>query len=302
METILEVKGLNKKYKHERALDNVSLKINKGDIYGLVGRNGAGKTTLMKVITTLIKQDSGTVVLFNSTNKSEYQKSLTRTASIIESPVCYENLTAKENLIYYCKLRGIKDQSEIENILSFVGLSHTGKKKVKDYSLGMRQRMGLAIALISNPDFIILDEPINGLDPIAIIEFRELIEKINHELNTTILISSHILSELYQVSNRFGFIHEGRILEEITKTDLDDKNKECIIIKSEYPKELTSILDKENYKFKLFDRNTIRVYDDVKVSKLNKLIVNYDIEVESIYKESSNLEDYFKNLIEGENR
>lgn len=297
MENILSITNLSKRYGDYKALQDVSLDIQKGDVYGLIGRNGAGKTTLMKIITRLINASDGIVELFGETMKDNYSLALSRTASIIETPACYDTMSAYNNLKYYCRLRGIKDESVIDETLEFVGLTHAKHKKAKHYSLGMRQRLGLAIALISNPDFLILDEPINGLDPIAIIEFRDLINRINTNFNTTILISSHILTELYQVSNRFGFINNGEIIKEISKEELDIQCQDGLVIQSKDIEKIAILLDKQGINFSVISHSELKVYDDITASQVNKLIYENGLNLDSIRVETDNLEDYFKSLI-----
>ena len=300
MKTVLELNNITKTYGSEKALKNISLKIYEGDIYALVGRNGAGKTTIMKVITTLINNYQGSVVIFNSQNKKEHIRNLSRVSSIIENPDTFDNLSAYENLMYYCKIRGIIDISKIDESLKFVGLEDTGKKKAKHFSLGMKQRLGLAIALLANPDLLILDEPINGLDPIAIMEFRDLITRINKEFQTTILISSHILEELYHVSTRFGFIDKGEMVKEIDKETLDLENEERIVIEADNLSKVGFSLEKLDLDFQIKNRR-IEVLSDITSSELNRYLSNQDVEINSIFKEKVNLETYFKNLIKGGN-
>lgn len=300
MKTVLELNNITKTYGSEKALKNISLKIYEGDIYALVGRNGAGKTTIMKVITTLINNYQGSVVIFNSQNKKEHIRNLSRVSSIIENPDTFDNLSAYENLMYYCKIRGIIDISKIDESLKFVGLEDTGKKKAKHFSLGMKQRLGLAIALLANPDLLILDEPINGLDPIAIMEFRDLITRINKEFQTTILISSHILEELYHVSTRFGFIDKGEMVKEIDKETLDLESEERIVIEADNLSKVGFSLEKLDLDFQIKNRR-IEVLSDITSSELNRYLSNQDVEINSIFKEKVNLETYFKNLIKGGN-
>ena len=223
MKKVLEIRHLTKRYGQHLALDNVNLTLEKGEVYGLIGRNGAGKTTLIKVITKLIRPSQGSVSLFHSTSKSEWTHALKRVGSVIETPVALNHLNARQNLRYYCKIHHVPNPDKvIDEILDTVGLGHTGKKKFRSFSLGMKQRLGIAIALIAKPDLLILDEPINGLDPVAIKEFRQMIKKLSEEQGMTVLISSHILSELYQVSTRFGIIDHGHLIREITKDELGE--------------------------------------------------------------------------------
>ncbi len=292
---ILDLKNVMKKFGQDLALNDVSLTIFKGDIYGLIGRNGAGKTTLMKIITDLIRKTNGTIFLLSD---RPYSKNLERVGAIIEAPVAYINLTAFQNLKILCKQKGIKDYSVIQEALEFVNLTNTGNKKFKHFSLGMKQRLGLAMALLNKPDFLILDEPINGLDPIAIIEFREILQKINRERNTTILISSHILSELYQVSNRFGFIHNGKIIEEISKEELDEKCGSTTIIETKQINELAVLLDKLQAKFKIIDdSHVVLPENNISISNLNNAIFEAGIRIDEIRKNDENLEDYYTNML-----
>lgn len=220
MDYILKTYNLTKRFKNQIAVNEVNVKIKKGDIYGLVGKNGAGKTTLMKMIVGLSEPTSGKIELFE---KNELSNGRKRIGCIIEMPALYPNMTAEQNLSIQATLIGNNDQNEIEEILGLVGLKEVRKKKVENFSLGMKQRLGIGIALIGNPEFLILDEPVNGLDPIGVREIRNLILKLNSECGITILISSHILSELYKIANVFGIINEGNLVSEIQKKYLDNK-------------------------------------------------------------------------------
>lgn len=301
MENVLTLNNISKKFKHYQALENVDLTIKKGDIYGLIGRNGAGKTTLLKIVTSLSKQTNGTIQLFGSSNHQEFIRSLERTGSVIETPVAYDNLSAKENLEYYSKLRGVVNQTDVDKVLELVDLADVGKKKAKNFSLGMKQKLGIAIALLSNPDFLILDEPINGLDPIAIVEFRELLKKLNREYNITILISSHILTELYQVANRFGILNEGRLIEEITKEEFEQMSRNMICLEVENTDEVSQILeDIVGLDFKVISSTEVNIYEPtIEVSELIALLVPKGIKINGIYKTGVDLENHFKALIDG---
>lgn len=300
MENVLAVKNLCKKYGTQNALLNVNMTINKGDIYGLIGRNGAGKTTLLKSIVQLIKPTSGTIHLFGGNTPKENLKQLERTGCVIETPVAYEQLTAYENLTYYCKLRGITDKNVVEETLKFVGLNDTGKKKYKNFSLGMKQRLGLGITLLSKPDFLILDEPINGLDPIAIAEFRDVLIKLNKDLNITILISSHILEELYFVANRFGFIKSGELIKEMTKEEFEEQSKEFIKLQVDNVNIASTVLKAIGINdFKVVENNKINIYQfNLSISEIASHLLSNNVEILGIHKEGQNLEMYFKELLE----
>lgn len=296
---ILRTNNLTKKYKDFTALNNANITINKGDIYGLIGRNGAGKTTLMKVITTLTNKTNGEFYLFDK-DDSDLTETKRRIGCLIENPAFFENLTAYQNLKYYAIQKGIVDYSQIDKVLDLVKLSDSKNKKFKTFSLGMKQRLGIAFAMLDNPDFVILDEPINGLDPIGISELRETLKKLNEESNITMLISSHILSELYLLANKFCFIEKGKIIKELSKEELDVECSRAIVIKTNNVKETCLILEKElNTKnYKVIDKHEVRLYDYLDNSgKVNKELAKNDIDVISIYESGISLEDYFKSIV-----
>ncbi len=297
-EIVLETNNLTKKYKDFVALDSASITIHKGDIYGLIGRNGAGKTTLMKLVTTLTTKSGGSFSLFG--NEGELTESKRRIGCLIESPAFFENLTAYQNLKYYSIQKGIVNEKQINKVLKVVDLYKDKNKKFKKFSLGMKQRLGIAFAILDNPDFIILDEPINGLDPIGIKEIRDTLKRLNEEEKITILVSSHILSELYLLANHFCFIDKGRIIKDISKEELDLECSKCIVIKTKDVKKATVILEKElsTTNYKVIDNTEIRVYDYLENSaKVNKTLLTNDIEIMGIYESGISLEDYFNSLI-----
>lgn len=298
-DVILKTNNLTKKYKDFTALNNANITINKGDIYGLIGRNGAGKTTLMKVITTLTNKTSGEFYLFDK-DDSDLTETKRRIGCLIENPAFFENLTAYQNLKYYAMQKGIIDYSQIDKVLDLVKLSDSKNKKFKTFSLGMKQRLGIAFAMLDNPDFVILDEPINGLDPIGISELRETLKKINEESNITMLISSHILSELYLLANRFCFIEKGKIIKELSKEELDVECSRAIVIKTNNVKETCLIIEKElnTTNYKVIDKHEVRLYDYLDNSgKVNKELAKNDIDVISIYESGISLEEYFKSIV-----
>ncbi len=301
-EIILETHNLTKKYKSFVALDNANIQISKGDIYGLIGRNGAGKTTLMKLITTLANKTSGDFKLFGKKD-TELTETKRRIGCLIENPAFFPNLSAVENLKYYAIQKGIVDKKQIDETINLVGLTEAKKKKFKTYSLGMKQRLGIAFAILDNPDFIILDEPINGLDPIGISELRDLFKKLNEERNITILISSHILNELYQVANKFCIIEKGRVIKEITKQQLDEECSKCIVIKTTQASKAAVIIEEQlqTKNYKIIDNQEIRLYDYLENSgKVNKVLIKNDIDIISLYETGITLEDYFKTVIKEE--
>ena len=297
-EVVLQTVNLTKKYKDFVALDNANITIHKGDIYGLIGRNGAGKTTLMKTITTLTNKTGGTFSLFGS--EEELTESKRRIGCLIESPAFFGSLTAYQNLKYYAIQKGITNDKQIDKVLKAVDLFKEKEKKFKNFSLGMKQRLGIAFAILDNPDFIILDEPINGLDPIGIKEIRDTLKRLNEEEKITILISSHILSELYLIANHFCFIDKGRIIKDLSKEELDLECSKCIVIKTKDVKKATVVLEQElkTTNYKVIDNTEIRLYDYLdNLAKVNKILLNNDIEIMGIYELGISLEDYFNSLI-----
>ncbi|MCR5837993.1 MAG: ATP-binding cassette domain-containing protein [Lachnospiraceae bacterium] len=298
-EAILRTEKLTKKYKDFIALDQATITVNKGDIYGLIGRNGAGKTTLMKTVTTLTNKTSGEYYLFGKNNE-DLTECKRRIGCLIESPAFFEGMTAYQNLKYYAIQKGIVDKKKIDEVLELVKLTDSKDKKFKTFSLGMKQRLGIAFAMLDNPDFVILDEPINGLDPIGISELRDTLKKLNEEQGVTMMISSHILSELYLIANRFCFIDNGRIIKEITKEELDAECSKSIAIKTNQVKEALVILEKElgTTNYKVIDDSEIRLYDYLdNAGKVNKTLAANDIDVIGIYEAGITLEEYFKSIV-----
>ena len=218
---VLQLKGIKKRYGSQQVLKQVDVTINKGQIYGLVGKNGAGKTTLMRILTGLTKQQAGSMWLLGENGKNGYDEARKKMGSIIETPSFYPFFDGKTNLEYYNRQLGGK--ANVDEVLELVGLGKSGKKKFKNYSLGMKQRLGIGLAILNDPEFLVLDEPINGMDPIGIVEVRNLIRKLNQERNITIIISSHILGELESIATNYGFLDKGIILEELSKEELEHK-------------------------------------------------------------------------------
>lgn len=298
-EIVLKTNNLTKKYKDFTALDHLNITINKGDIYGLIGRNGAGKTTLMRMITTLTNKTSGEFELFGSQD-NDLTETKRRIGCLIENPAFFWNLTAYKNLKYYALQKGITDDKKIEEALKLVELTDSKNKKFKTFSLGMKQRLGIALAIMDNPDFIILDEPINGLDPIGISDLRNTFKKLNEEKNITILISSHILSELYAIANKFCILEKGKKVKELSKEELDLECSKCIVIKTDDVKKATIVLENvlKTTNYKVIDKKEIRVYDYLNhTDKVNKALIKNDVNIMSISEVGISLEDYFKTVI-----
>ena len=295
MDTILKTRNIVKKYGDKTILKGINMNINKGDIYGFIGKNGAGKTTFMRVILSLTTKNDGEVIYYD--NKTINDVGL-KVGSLIESPGLYKNSSAYENLKRFSILYG-SSESEIPNILELVGLSNTGNRKVKDFSLGMRQRLGIAIALLGNPELLILDEPINGLDPEGIKDIRNVILKLNKEKNITFLISSHLLDELSKIVTRYGIINNGELIEEIESSKLNEKCKNKLIIEVDNVDKTKKILEKMYDDLEInVNKNSISLTNHLKDSGLiNKKLNESNIIVNAIYTSSDSLEEYFMKRI-----
>ncbi len=300
MEYVLETNNLEKRYKNFKALSHLSIHIEKGSIYGLIGKNGAGKTTLIRIICGLQKPTNGSYAIYGiKNNSSEISSVRKRIGAIIESPSIYGEMSARDNLIEQYKLVGMPSFDGINELLKLVGLEKTGKKKAKNFSLGMKQRLGIAISLASNPDFLILDEPINGLDPQGIIEIRELILKLNKEKRITILISSHYLDELSKIATHYGFLDNGSIIKEISNEELMRKMEHKLILKVSNPKDFVKYFEENKVDYEVIDSKTINVYSKYNLSKFITELFNKNLIVDEIHEQEESLENYFINLIGG---
>lgn len=300
-EIICQTTDLCKNYKNFHVLQNVNLSINRGEIYGLIGENGAGKSTLIRILTGLAFQSSGEVTLFGKTENLQYERA--KIGCTVEMPALYKDMTAKQNLEIQRVQRGIPDKKCIFKTLELVGLDNTKKKKVNDFSLGMKQRLALAIALLGEPEFLILDEPVNGLDPTGIIELRELLKKLAKENHVTILISSHILSELNQLATCYGFLHHGKLLKQITATELSEECKRHIKLKTDNTKKTVTVLEEQLKikNFSIYPDSFIRVYEKLEETHtISKTLSSNGIVVEEISVQGEELETYFENLIGGD--
>ena len=282
---VLKTYNITKKYGEQLAVDNVNMTIKKGDIYGFIGQNGAGKTTLIRLITGLIHKSGGEIELLGANEENELNKARTMVGSLIESPSFYTNMTARENLEVSRLVRNIPGKKCIDEVLELVGLKDVEKKKVKNFSLGMRQRLGIANALMGNPKLLILDEPINGLDPMGIVEIRELLKKINKEKDMTILISSHILSELSELATTYGIISNGKLIEEITAKQLSKKCRQYIDLKVDNTARAVILLERELgiSDYEVLEDSNIKVFSNLdNVGEVNSLLSRSGIIVESI--------------------
>ena len=302
-ELILKTYNLTKKYGNQIVVDNVNMTIKKGDIYGFIGQNGAGKTTLIRLITGLIHKSNGEIELFGGSGEKALNEARTMIGSLIETPSFYGNMTARENLEVSRLVRDIPGKNCIDEVLNLVGLNDVEKKKVKNFSLGMRQRLGIANALMGNPKLLILDEPINGLDPMGIVEIRELLKKINKEKDMTILISSHILSELSELATTYGIISKGSLIEEITANELNEKCRQYIDLIVDDTAKAVALLERELdiSDYEVWEGNKIKIFSNLdSVGIINSTISKAGVIVESIGIKGENLEEYFMNVIGGD--
>lgn len=299
---VLETNALTKKYRHTTALDHVSLRLEKGEIYGFIGQNGAGKTTLLRLITGLSFPTQGELSLWGKSMPSGLQEQRRRIGCMIETPALYPNLTAAQNMEVQRIQRGIPDKSIIRSCLKTVGLEDTGKKTARNFSLGMRQRLGIALALLTTPEFLILDEPVNGLDPAGIVEIRRLLVHLNREYGITILVSSHILEELYQTASRFILIDRGRIIEELTDRELSERCRRCLSIRTMDPQQALLLLEQklDTEKMQLMPDGSIRLYEHTDEPQLAaRILSDAGILVTGLQQEGDTLEEYFLNRIGG---
>lgn len=300
MEYIISTSGLTKKYGDYAAVNKVNLHVKKGEIYGFIGRNGAGKTTFMKMICGLSTPDSGSMELFGESG-GRLPRIRESIGNLIEIPGLYPGMTAYENLNCKCIAMGIRRKGYIEEILELVGLQDSGRKKVKNFSLGMKQRLGIGMAMAGEPDLLILDEPINGLDPQGIFEVREMIKRLNSEKNMTIMVSSHILEELYRIADTFGIIDKGCIVQELSKEELEKRCSDYIKIHTGMTDLVCTVLEGMHITdYKVIDSNTIHVYEKLNMAgEINSSLVKGGCIVEAIYVVKENLENYFLSITGG---
>ena len=300
MEYVLTTSALSKKYRKFEALKDLNIHIPKGAIYGFVGRNGAGKTTLIRVICGLQEPTSGEYAIYGISNKDrQIAKSRHRMGAVVETPSIYLDMTAEDNLKQQALVLGLPSYESIPEILKLVGLENTGKKKARNFSLGMKQRLGIAVALIDNPDFIVLDEPINGLDPQGIVEIRELILKLNREHGITVLISSHILGELSKLATHYGFIEKGHIVKEISADELEAVCRKCVKVEVSNTKALIRVLDRMKKDYEVLSEREANIFGEVVLSELVMELAKENCELFHSHEQDENLETYFINLVGG---
>lgn len=302
MEDMLETHALCKRYRNFTALNGLDMHIPKGSIYGFVGRNGAGKTTLIRLICGLQLPTSGGYTLYGVRNTdAAIGRCRRRMGAVVESPAIYPDMTAEENLRQQALVLGLPSDGGAKALLQLVGLGDTGRKKAKNFSLGMRQRLGLAIALTGGPELLVLDEPVNGLDPQGIIEMRELILRLNRERQITVLISSHILDELSRLATHYGFIDNGRMLREISAEQLEEACRKCLRVEVSDTSLLARALDGMQLEYKILSDTTADIFAKLSISELDRTLEAQGGELISMQERSESLESYYVNLVGGAN-
>lgn len=301
MEYMLETNALAKRYRNFIALDGLTMHVPKGSIYGLVGRNGAGKTTLIRLICGLQEPSGGDFTLCGIKNTdARIGKARRRMGAVVETPSIYPNMTAEENIREQYLTLGLPSDDGIKELLNLVGLDGTARKKAGNFSLGMRQRLGIAVAMAGSPDFLVLDEPTNGLDPEGIIEIRELILRLRSEKGVTVLISSHILDELSRLATHYGFADGGRIIKEMSADELEAHCRKCVRANVTDTKLLSRVLDKMGIEYSITDEKNADIYGEIPVTELTLALAKENCTVHSLKEHDESLESFYMNLIGGE--
>lgn len=303
MDYVLTARSLGKRYKNFKALNDFSIHVPKGAIYGFIGKNGAGKTTLIRLVCGLQEPSAGSYTLYGTEHTdpgiSRYRR---RMGAVVETPSIYQDMTAEDNLKEQYRIIGLPSFASIPELLRLVGLENTGKKKAKHFSLGMKQRLGIAVALAGNPDFLILDEPVNGLDPQGIIEVRELILKLNREKGITFLISSHILDELSRLATHYGFIDSGHMVKEMSAAELDAACRKCIRVQVSDVRVLSRVLDEMELDYRILSDTMADIFVKVNISQLALALADQGCDIISLSEREESLESYYVNLIGGGNQ
>ena len=301
MEYVLTTNALTKRYGHFKALDNFTMKVPKGAIYGFVGKNGAGKTTLIRLICGLQEPSEGSYTLYGVQNTDpKVVRSRRRMGAVVETPSIYMDMTAEENLKQQYLILGLPSFDSIPELLKLVGLENAGKKKARNFSLGMRQRLGIAIALAGDPDLLVLDEPTNGLDPQGIIEMRELILKLNRQRNITVIMSSHILDELARLATHYGFIDGGRMLREISAEELEAACRKCLRVEVSDVGALTRVLDTKGIEYKVISDTKADIYAKMSITELAMALASESCELLNVTEKDESLESYYVDLVGGD--
>lgn len=298
MKYVLEANGIYKNYGHFRALDGLTMHVPEGAIYGFVGKNGAGKTTLIRIICGLQSPSSGEYKLWGiSDSDKSIRKSRRRMGAVVETPSIYLDMTAEDNLKQQCKILGLPSYDGIGELLRLVGLENTGKKKARNFSFGMKQRLGIAVALCADPDFLVLDEPINGLDPQGIVEIRELILKLNRERRITVLISSHILDELSKLATHYGFIDSGHIVKEMSAAEVEAACRKCVRMEVTNVSALASLMDEMGVDYRIISDSCADVYAKLGVSEIAAKLEAKNCEITSMTEHDESLESFYIGLV-----
>lgn len=301
MDYALTTQGLTKTYAQTKALNGLTMHVPKGAIYGFVGKNGAGKTTLIRLVCGLQAPTAGDYTLYGVPHTApEIHRARRRMGAVVETPSVYLDLTAADNLKLQHRLLGLPSEEGIPALLRLVGLGDTGKKKARHFSLGMRQRLGIAVALCGDPDFLILDEPINGLDPQGIIEMRELILRLNREHQITVLISSHILDELARLATHYGFLDRGAMVQEISAQALEAACRKCTRLTVTNAAALCQVLDRQGIEYRLAGEGEVDVYGEGNLTQLILDLSQAGCQVTGLHQRDESLESYYMNLIGGE--
>ena len=302
-DTILRASNISKIYGKHKALDKVSLEIKRGMIYGIIGANGAGKSTFMRTVMGLIATDEGVIELFGETGPKGLQRARRKMGQSIETPALYPELTAYRNMQVQAANGGVGNR-EIDELLALMNLGDTGKKKVKNFSLGMRQRLAIACTLVTNPEFLILDEPINGLDPSGIVEMREIIQRLVSERGITVLLSSHILDELSQIATHYGILHDGKLINELSRDELAEVTRQYIELETQSSEKAVTVLDELRIKnYEVISSTVINIYERLDdAAKINHALVSAGLSVSRIATTRQKLEDYFLQLTGGVHR
>ena len=300
MDYVLTADALTKRYGHFAALEGLNMRVPRGAIYGLVGKNGAGKTTLIRLICGLQSPTSGSFSLYGTpADDRAIGKARRRMGAVVETPSIYMDMTARDNLVQQMRVLGLPSEEGVAELLELVGLGDTGKKRAKDFSLGMRQRLGIAIALVGDPDFLVLDEPINGLDPQGIVETRELILKLNRERQITVLISSHILGELSKLATHYGFIERGRMVREISAQELEAACRKCVRVRVSDTRALARVLDSMDVSYAVVSPGEADIFAQLSVTRLVLELDREGCEVFSMHERDESLESYYISLVGG---
>lgn len=298
----VKTKNLSKLYHNKAVVDHINMEVKSGEIYGFIGRNGAGKSTTLKMFCGLTHPTEGEISLFDMPVTDELARR--RVGILIENAGLYPTLTARENMILKAKYLGLTDLKSVDNTLELLGIANTGKKKIKQFSMGMKQRLGIAMALLGNPDLLILDEPINGLDPEGIREIRECLTILNEESGKTIIISSHILGELSKISTYYGIIKEGVLIQQLSKEKLQEKCKDYLLVEVDDTSRTAAILSEtfSQVSYEVYDKNQIHIYDFKDSGMLTAMLVQNGISVNACSLHQMDLEQYFLDLMDGGNR